>query len=101
MVVDGKRKDVDEVVGEGDGDLDREMERMRSAGVGTRRSPSESVENVRVPLVTALRGRAAARASASEGCDAPSGAFGSGVSSGVSVEGFRRSDMGMRMYGSD
>ena len=66
MAVAGNSKFVDEVVGEGDGDLEREMDRTRSAGVGGRRCPPDSVEAARDPLVTARRGKAAARRSASE-----------------------------------
>ena len=66
MAVVGYSKCLDEVVGEGDGVLEREMERMRAAGVGGRRCPSDSVEAARDPLVTARRGKAAARRSASE-----------------------------------
>ena len=61
---------MDVEVSEGLGDLDLEMERMRSAGVGSRRWPVESVDEAEAVVdveavcrVTALPSRAAARRS--------------------------------------
>ena len=94
---------MDVEVGEGLGDLDLEMERMRSAGVGSRRWPVESVDEAVVDVeavcrVTALPSRAAARRSESvDGVLGASGSAGASVSSGVVAGGAENGfqDMGM------
>ena len=83
--ISGKGKEVDEV-GEGalgDGVLDREIERMRWAGVGSLRCPSESAgeDACDACLVMARKGRAAALCCSRVAL--ASGSSACGVSSGV------------------